>query len=233
MPIPLSFRWRHALFSNWPVDPALVTEQLPSALTVQTYNDVAWLTVVPFRNVFTRPRGLPALVGLSFPELNLRTYVQRAGEPGVYFFSLDVPSRASVIGARLFHHLPYYHADMRMARQDSTIEIQSRRTQRGEDPVDVRIEYEPVGDRFTAPPESLAAFLTERRRLYTTGYRGELRYTDVTHEPWPLSSVAVSLEVDRLFHANGFDAPDTAPIHYYSRGVDVTTSWNRRWKPTD
>jgi uncharacterized protein YqjF (DUF2071 family) len=47
-------------------------------------------------------------------ELNLRTYVHdRAGVPGVWFYSLDANQWLAVKIARRFFHLPYEHARMR------------------------------------------------------------------------------------------------------------------------
>ncbi|MCL7417483.1 MAG: DUF2071 domain-containing protein, partial [Halalkalicoccus sp.] len=112
VPLPLAFEWRHLLFANWPVDAERLDAHLPEALSVDTHEGAGWLSVVPFVNADTRPRGLPAWAGIDLPELNLRTYVTHGGEPGVYFFSLDAQGLASVLGARLFHRLPYYYARM-------------------------------------------------------------------------------------------------------------------------
>ena len=66
------------------------------------------------------PLGVgPRRLGLPLPELNLRTYVSHDGHSGVYFFSLDAQGILGVVGARLFHHLPYYYA--RCSLNDSSI----------------------------------------------------------------------------------------------------------------
>jgi hypothetical protein len=71
-------RWRDTLFASWPVDPDLVAPRLPAGLAVDTFDGDAYLSVVPFAIEDIRPEGLPARLGRSTPELNLRTYV--AGE---------------------------------------------------------------------------------------------------------------------------------------------------------
>ena len=228
MTIPLSFTWRNALFSNWPVDSQHLSSHLPARLDVEEYDGTGWLSVVPFRNVDTRPRGLPPVAGLSFPELNLRTYVTCDGEPGVYFFSLDAPSVLSVLGARTLHHLPYYYARMELTHSDGTFRFRSRRLHPGDRPVLFDVSYSPHEDWFVAEQGSLAEFLTERRRLYTQGSDGGIRYTDVSHERWPLAPVSVTMEAASLFRANGFEPPGGDGVHYYSPGVDVVTGWNRQ-----
>ena len=51
--------------------------------------------------------ALPLLRTLSaFPKLNVRTYVQVGGRPGVHFLSLDAGSRLAVRAARALLNLP-------------------------------------------------------------------------------------------------------------------------------
>ena len=229
MSIPLAFEWRHMLFANWPIDPGAVEERLPEALSVQTHDGDAWLSVLPFVNGDTRPRGLPAAVGVDVPELNLRTYVTCEGEPGIYFFSLDMESVPGVLGARFTHRLPYYYARMSVRERDGRVSFSSRRLHPGDRPARYRATYGPIGERFRAEPGSLAAFLTERRRLYTQGSDGAMRYTEVEHEPWPLYEADVDVAENTLFEANGFRHPAGEPTLYYSPGVSVTTTRSRRW----
>ncbi|WP_420028550.1 YqjF family protein [Halorussus lipolyticus] len=231
--------WRHLLFANWPVPAEIVAPRIPDALDVDTYDGDAWLSVVPYVNVDVRPKQLPAGTGVRLPELNLRTYVRpdedRFGDedPGVYFFSLDADGLpgvglASVLGARLLHALPYYYADIDCVARDGSISFESRRRHPGARPVRFRATYGPTGDRFRPNPGSLAEFLTERYRFYTEDPRGGLRYADIRHERWPLSDATAEIEENTLFRADGFAHPDSEPVCYYSPGVDVLASPNRR-----
>lgn len=229
MSLPLAFEWRHLLFANWPVDPDYLSAHLPDRLSVQEYEGRGWLSVIPFVNVDTRPRGLPAWLGVDLPELNLRTYVTCEGEPGVYFFSLDASMLSSVLGARVLHRLPYYYARMRCSWADGRLAFESRRRHPGDRPARFEATYWPAGEPFTPDPNSLSEFLTERRRLYTQGMDGGIRYTDVEHERWTLYPADANIEVNTLFEANGFDTPDSEPLFYYSPGLDVLTTRSKRW----
>lgn len=224
MVLPVAMGWRHLLFANWSLEPDVVAAHLPESLSVDTHEERAWLSIVPFVNVDVRPRGVPSVAGFGLPELNLRTYVTCDGQPGVYFFSLDAEGILGVLGARLFHHLPYYYARIRLRTVDGRIEFESRRRHPGDRPVRFHASYWPVGDPYTADPGSLPAFLTERYRYYTQDWRGRIRYADVDHEPWTLREAAATLEGDALFRANGFAPPGGAPVYYYSHGLDVTAS---------
>jgi uncharacterized protein len=229
MVLPVAMGWRHLLFANWPVDPAVVDERLPNGLTADTYDGRAWLSVVPYLNVDVRPRGFPEITGFALPELNLRTYVRCDGEPGIYFFNLDAEGVLGVVAARLTHRLPYYNATIEMDRDGEQIAFESERRHPGAPAADFAATYEPVGESFVPEPGSLAAFLTERYRYYTTGHLGGLRYADLAHEPWTLRPATVAFETNELFEANGFEAPDASPVCYYSRGVNIVSSRNRRW----
>ena len=225
--VPIAMGWRHLLFENYPVDPAVLDAHVPSALTLDTYDGTGWLSVVPFTNVAVRPKGAPALLGRPLRELNLRTYVTWRGEPGVYFFSLDAAGVLGVTGARLFHHLPYYYADISLAARDGHVRFRSRRRHPGDRPAHYAATYGPAGEAFRPDPGSLAAFLVERYRLYTQAGDGSVRYVDVDHPRWRLTPARATVERNTLFEANGLAHPDADPTLYYSPGIDVVASRSR------
>jgi uncharacterized protein YqjF (DUF2071 family) len=227
--VSLAMGWRHLLFENWPVDPAVVDAHLPDPLAVDEHDGRAWLSVVPFTNVAVRPRGLPTRLGVALPELNLRTYVTCDGHPGVYFFSLDADGVLGVLGARLLHHLPYYYARISLEGVDGDVRFASRRRHPGARPAAYEATYRPTGPAFDAPEDPLARFLVERYRFFTETPNGELRYTAVDHEPWTLHPATADVACNTLLTANGFDRPDATPTYFYSPGLDVTASRSKRW----
>jgi uncharacterized protein YqjF (DUF2071 family) len=228
MVVSLAMGWRHLLFENWRVEPSLVDAHLPAALDPDVYDGSAWFSVVPFTNVAIRPKGLPPSLGFRLPELNLRTYVTREGTPATYFFSLDAQGIASVLGARIFQHLPYYYARISLEGSDGRFAFESRRRHPGARPAQYEATYGPTGEAFSAPDDPLASFLVERYRFYTEASDGSLRYTDVEHEPWTLHPAEADVETNTLFEANGFDVPEGKPVRYYSPGVDVVAGTSQR-----
>jgi uncharacterized protein YqjF (DUF2071 family) len=226
--VPLEMGWRHLLFENWPVDPDVMDAHLPSGLHADTYDGSAWLSVVPFTNVAVRPKGVPEAFGIRLPELNVRTYVTRDGVPSVYFFSLDAQGVSSVVGARLFHHLPYYYARISLAVEADRVRFRSRRLHPGSRPARYEASYRPTGAPFAAPDDPLGEFLVERYRFYTEAQDGSMRYTDVDHEPWTLYPAAADVATNTLLAAHGFAEPDAEPVYHYSPGLDVVTSRSER-----
>ncbi|WP_200531554.1 DUF2071 domain-containing protein [Halorubrum sp. LN27] len=231
----LEMTWRDALFCHWPVDPAVVAGTLPDRLSVATHEGDAYLSVVAFAMDDIRPRRAP--VGLSFPELNLRTYVEGPAGRGVYFYNLDAADPIGVAVARRLFALPYYRAEMDVTRPRSAdssgvaggpdardgpgapVRFTSRRTHSGVPHARFDATYEPTGEAFAAEPGSLDAFLVENYRFYAQGnrlYRGE-----IAHEPWTLREATVDTRANTLFEANGFDRPDGDPIVRYAEPIEV------------
>src|SRR4051794_21808452 len=82
-------RWRELLFLHWSFEPDVVRPLVPASFELDLWQGRAWVGLIPFRMEATRPSWLPKRAGIDFLETNLRTYVHRRGEPGIYFFSLE------------------------------------------------------------------------------------------------------------------------------------------------
>ena len=230
----IAFDWEQLLFEHYPVDPGVVQPHLPEGLAVDTYDGDAWLSVVPFVNAAVRPAGLPRELGLSLPELNLRTYVTHGDDEGVYFFSLDAEGVLGVSAARVFHHLPYFYARIDLevlgpadGVPGDRVRFRSRRHHPGASPAVYEATYEPTGPVERAEPGSLAAFLTERYRYYAAAPDG-LRFAQVDHERWPLQEATATVVENTLFEADGFDHPGGEPVRQYCEFVPVTASRSLR-----
>jgi len=212
--------WQDLLFLHWKYSVEEIQRTLPSGLWVDSWDGHAWVGVVPFTMSGVRPRGLPAIPGLSsFPELNVRTYVHdRKGTPGVWFYSLDASQWAAVKLARWWFGLPYYHARMRVLADPESIDYESCR--RGTSAA-CHFRYRPGASVAEAEAGSLEFFLIERYLLYTRN-RGRLQQGRVHHRPYPLRSVAVEHWSDALIALAGIRLAGRPPEHaLYSKGVQV------------
>lgn len=226
--------WSELAFLHWAVDPAALRPLLPDGLALDTFDGRAWIGVVPFRMSDVRPRFVPAVPGLSaFPELNVRTYVVCRGTPGVWFFSLDAASRVAVRGARAGFHLPYFDAEMTVARAaDGAVEYRSRRVHRGAPPAELDARYAPDGPVFLAQPGTLERWLTDRLTLYGADRAGRVYRADVHHPPWPLQPGRAELRTCRMTEQVGLALSPGPPLVHYADRVDVIAWWRHRvWPP--
>jgi uncharacterized protein YqjF (DUF2071 family) len=217
---PLTMTVRDVLFVHWSVSPDIVRSRLPVPFTLETYDGKAWLGIVALWIEDFRPRSVP--VGLSFPQINVRTYVTYEGESGVYFFTLDADDPLGVFStiARLLFRLPYYRADIRVQRRDDSLTFRSYRTHRNAPALDFVATHGPRGDTFQAGDGSLPAYLIERYRLYVTDGRGRSYTGTIEHDPWSLQRGWIDIHRNDCFRANDLPQPDADPLVHYSDGTD-------------
>jgi uncharacterized protein YqjF (DUF2071 family) len=209
--------WRDLLFAHWPIEARALRPLVPDRLRIQEFDGTAWIAVVPFRMTGVMRRRLPDLPWISaFPELNVRTYVERDGRPGVWFLSLDATNPLAVWAARTFFHLPYHRADMALTNDGGRIDYRSERG-------DARFEgtYQPVSEVYAAAPGSLEHWLTERYCLYALDRAGSLWRNDVHHAPWPLQAAAAELRVNTMLSPHGLAVSGSPSLLHFARRIDV------------
>lgn len=167
------------------------------------------------------PRRLQRIFSFAdFPELNLRTYVEADGKPGVWFFSLDAASRLIVLGGRRFFGLPYFDATMEQTRQETWTSFHSAR--RGFE-AGFRGRYRAIGPQLHPKPSSFEHWATERYALYAVSPRGTLQRMQVHHAPWPLYQGEIHLDDTSVIRTAGFDVSNEPPICHCSPGVHVVS----------
>ena len=215
-------RWNDLLFLHYSLQPEIVRSLVPEVLTLDTYQQRAWVSVTPFWINHLRPPGVPSLPWFShFSEINVRTYVTYQGKPGVYFFSLDASNLSAVWGARVFYRLPYWQASMKVqGKGGARIDYVSKR-QHGPKPAELRCSYGPATPLlFHARPGALEHFLTERYCLYAFArkrlYRGEIH-----HLPWELQEAAVALQQNTMTQAAGIQLPPQPELAHFARELKV------------
>lgn len=211
-------RWERLLFAHWPVDAAALRAHVPPPFVIDQYDGRAWITLAPFDLAKLRGRGVPGIPGASsFPELNVRTYVQLGDKPGVFFFSLDAASPLAVMGARAAYALPYYLARMSIEREGEWIRYSSVREERAV----FEARYRPIGETFVSEPGSLDAFLAERYALYAARGPNRVQRTDVHHLPWRMQRAELEIERNTMLDVLGIDVPERPPLLQYSERQDV------------
>ncbi len=216
--------WENLLFVHFTFPAPVVRALVPAELELDLWEGEAWVGIVPFEMKDIRPAFVP--IGLDFLETNLRTYVHRRGEPGVFFFSLEASSLLAVEAARFGWGLPYFHADM------ATITCGPGRTRTTTDRRGVSPGVRSTFDYSVGPALGASAvgtlehFLLERYYLFTVR-EGRVSKGQVHHVPYPAHAATLHAFHDDLMQAAGLPGPSGPPgsrqpasVHF-SPGVEV------------
>ncbi|SEC49334.1 DUF2071 domain-containing protein [Paenibacillus sp. GP183] len=210
--------WRDLLFLHYPVKVESLRHHVPTGLEIDTYNEFAWISVVPFWMCGIRFRGTPSVPYLSnFPELNVRTYVKVGNKPGVYFFSLDAESAFGVFFGRRIYKLPYFFSHIHIAREADNKQVYE--SIRKEKRVTFKGSYKPISEVYRAEQGTLDYWLVERYCLYSED-RNRVFISEINHQPWILQDVEYEISENSMLKTYGIDLPDPFCAHYCKR-LDV------------
>lgn len=215
--------WRDSLFAHWPVERSRVRPLVPDELDVDAREGTAWVSALPSVVTAARPFVFPRSVGLTFPQVNLRTYVRHETRPGVYFLSLDTTTALGVRVARSLYGLPYYRANVDFETEAETRRFDSQRVHTDDPSPRFSATYRPTGppSRADSNSDSLDDFLAERYRTYAVR-DGTVWCARVEHRSWPLCPAEATVYADSLFEAAGLPPPAEDPLVRYSPGVEMT-----------
>ena len=195
---PLFFaNWERALFIHYEIDAKILQRELPFELDLR--NGKAFVSLVAFTMRDMRPRVGGKITAWLFKPiathsfLNLRTYVNHNGEPGICFLTEWLSSRLSVALGPPVYGLPYRFAKInyRHAHEENYLRGEVKASsRRGQFIYEARIAAE---DNFapckTGSPEE---FLLERYTAFN--WRGKSqRFFRVWHPPWPQTRANVSI----------------------------------------
>lgn len=207
--------WRHLLFAHWQVDAEQLRGLVPPQLQLDLHQKQAWVGVTPFRVEGFRLRGTPpAPVVSRFLEVNVRTYVEHGGKPGIYFLSLDTHSRIAVRGARRTYRLPYFRARQALATDGDRFRFGSRRTSPDGPEAALDSTFMPSAQEFQAEPGSLVHWLTERYCLYTLAEGGSVHRADIHHPPWSLRHAQGRFDLNTMASGQGLELAGEPLLHY-------------------
>jgi uncharacterized protein YqjF (DUF2071 family) len=197
-------RWDRAVFIHYAADPVVLQRDVPFDLDLREGR--AFVSIVAFTLARMRPRIGGRLGEWLFKPiathefLNVRTYVQYRGEPGIYFLAEWLSNPLSVrLGPRTFGlpykfgRLIYEHARVRGEIRGNVEAREGRLTYQGD-----------MADNSLAPsePGSLTEFMFERYTAFTH-QRKRARFFRVWHLPWEQTSAEIEVTADTLMASTG------------------------------
>lgn len=195
--------WSKVCFINLEVDHDELRKLVPKELTLDSYHNKFYVSIVPFRMSEIKLKSLPTLPYFCLNELNLRTYVLYRNKPGIYFFTLDSNQRFANTIARLFFKLPYHYADVKLKTVGSHYNVDA------DDHFELKSSI--TNERVTTP---FSKWICERYSLFGQSKKGIFR-GDVFHEPWTLFKSDVLSLSNRFTNKYGFsEAKIEGPVLY-------------------
>ncbi len=185
----LTARWEHLVLLNYEVDPALLRPLVPQGTELDFWHGRCLASLVGFRFVDTRLLGIPIPGHRHFDEANLRFYVRRKGDDGVWrravvFIRELVPRWAIATIARLVYNEPYLAVPMShevRVTPDTGGTVAYGWRYRG---ASFALRVEASGPAEPLVPGSEAEFITEHYWAYTRQRDGGTLEYQVEHPPW-------------------------------------------------
>ena len=209
--------WNNALFIHWAVPAYVLQKYIPEKLALDTFDGMAYVSLVAFTMQNIRPRQLPAVAYISdFHEINLRTYIDIDNKKGVYFISMEAGKGLSAFIARSMSGLPYEKATMFRDTKSYT----SKNTKRDFE-LDAVFEIKET----MAFKTDLDRWLTERYSLYLDEKNSLYRY-EVHHKEWEIKNIEVK-RLNLKYKIGDLDFSKQKPdLMHYSDGVKVL-AWGK------
>ena len=176
-------KWETLSFMHWSVDKKIISKYIPNGLTLDLYENGAYIGLIPFMMKNVRPRwGFSVPFISNFPEFNIRTYVKKGNKRGVFFLTLDAQSIITRIYASNFFHLPYRYSRGYVIRKNGSFLWSSNRLYKG---FELEGSCEGYGEFEYAEKDSLEEFFFERYYLYISS-NNQIKSGRIKHHKWKI-----------------------------------------------
>lgn len=186
----LTAEWRYLAMLNYAVDPALIERMVPGGTDLDQFEGKTYVSLVGFRFLRTRVRGIWIPFHSDFDEVNLRFYVKpkRPGpvRRGVVFIREIVPRYAVAKAAQVAFHenyiaLPMRHRIAEPVSEGGRVEAEYGWRHGGRWN---SLRVESGGRPALAAEGSLEQFITEHYWGYAAQPGGGSLEYEVAHERW-------------------------------------------------
>ncbi|WP_336338228.1 DUF2071 domain-containing protein [Haloarcula brevis] len=212
---PLQVTLDDVCFCHWPVARTAVEPAVPDWLTVETADGDAWVSAVAATVDRVETFGIE--VAGPAELLTVRTYVRGpTGQRGVRVLALFGDDRRISTAVSELFRVTAGGATPR------TLPTADRR--RVLDAGDRRLfecRYTADGEPVAVPPDSLASFLVDRQRYFTTGRFGTRLVGSIGHDPWRLDRVDATV-TGSVFPAVDIPVSGSTPLVHHSPGLRVS-----------
>lgn len=123
MSVFLTAEWNYLINITYAVDPKVLLPYLPKGLTLDTIDGKAFVSFVAFEFNDVKVKGFKIPFHTTFPEINLRFYVNKKGKRGVVFIKEFVPKYFVALIANKIYNEPYSAVKMHHDLQKTENEL--------------------------------------------------------------------------------------------------------------
>jgi uncharacterized protein YqjF (DUF2071 family) len=237
-PVFLTAEWRELAMLNYAVNPDLLSPFVPRGTELDCFDGRYFVSLVGFRFLHTKVRGIAWPFHRNFEEVNLRFYVRRREgndwRRGVVFVREIVPRRAIAAIARLLYNEKYLALPMshQIAAHDGGMDVEYHWTLQGRvNKMSVAV----TGHAAIPDPGSQAHFITEHFWGYSSQPKGDSVEYRVEHASWAVwtaRSARFEGDATQLYGQNLAAVlqrqPDSA---FLAQGSAVTVYRGKRMRP--
>ena len=201
----LTAEWRKLVIANYAVDPAILIPYLPYKTELDFWKDKCYVSLVGFRFINTKLKGIPVPFHRHFEEINLRFYVRYKDggdwKRGVTFIKEIVPKHALSFLANSIYNEKYITLPTRhnWVNNGKSIEVSYQWKHNSDwDLIESTAESTPLN----ILPESEEEFITEHYWGYTKLNEKQTSEYEVDHPRWqtyPVISYKIKVRFGELY----------------------------------
>jgi len=184
----LAARWSHIILLSFEAPEELIRRSIPPGVEPDRWNGRTHVSLVALQMLDVRIKGWRIPGFTAHPQVNFRTYVRVAGEPGVWFVRQFVSSRLIAAVGRLRYGEPFWPTPIRSRVVDLRGDV---RAEYGVGPAAFGWHVSVTGSRTAQvpPPGSSEHHFMERVLACRTRPDGNLAVFRVVHPAWAVRDV--------------------------------------------
>lgn len=187
----LQAHWRRLAMANYSIDKDLLLPYLPAKTELDLWNDTCYVSLVGFRFLDTRLKGIPVPFHTRFEEVNLRFYVRHLSKDGwkrgVVFIKEIAPKPVITFVANTFYGENYETMPMRHTWKTKGERMSTEYWWKKKRWNSFSIATEATLQQIR--PGSEEEFITEHYWGYTKLKNGGTAQYEVTHPKWDVYPV--------------------------------------------
>lgn len=189
MPRPfLTARWSHIVLLTYEAPEDLIRRSIPPGVEPDRWNGRTHVSLVALQMRDVRVAGWRIPGFTAHPQVNFRTYVRLAGEPGVWFVRQFVPSRLIAAVGRLRYGEPFWPTPIRSRVLDLPAEVRAEYAV-GPPALGWHVSVTASPTARLPPPDSPEHYVMERVFACRARPDGGLGVFRVVHPPWAVRDV--------------------------------------------